>query len=308
MKKDFISILDLTAGDMKDIFALAMRLKKDPFMKNDALKNKIVGMIFEKPSNRTRVSFEVGIKQLGGDSVYLGQDDIRFGKREPVKDIARVLSRYMQMVVLRVFSHKDIEEFAQYATVPVINGLSDMAHPCQALSDIFTISEKLGDVKGRSLAFVGDANNVLNSLVYCTALVSMNIFIATPGAYKPDERFIKKAKEIASSTGAKIEVTNDPKAAVKTADVIYTDVWVSMGQEAEKKERMNAFRGFQLNADLIGAAKKDALIMHCLPAHRNEEITDDVIEGKNSIVFDQAENRLHVQKAVMVKLVEQEKK
>lgn len=303
MKKDFLSVLDLKKEEMEDVFSTTALLKKEPFSKKGVLKDKTVCLIFQKPSNRTRVSFEVGAIELGGSSVYLGPDDIAFGKRESIKDIARVLSRYVQLMVLRTFSHDNILELAKYSDIPVINGLSDLLHPCQAMADIFTIREKLTDVKGRTLAFVGDGNNVLHSLLQGASMVGMNVKIATPKGYGPNEAIVKKAKELGEKAGSRIEINNDPKDAVREADVIYTDVWVSMGQESEKAARVKAFKGFQVNSELVGMAKKDVLVMHCLPAHRDEEITDEVIESKNSIVFDQAENRLHVQKAIMCKLI-----
>ncbi len=304
MKKDLISILDFNAKEVSEVFAMAKTLKKKPFSRKDALKDNVVGLIFEKPSNRTRVSFDVGVKQLGGDTIYLGHADIRFGERESVKDIARVLSRYVQMVILRTFRHTDIVEYAEYSSIPVINGLSDVAHPCQGLSDVFTMQEKLGKLKGRTMAYIGDSNNVLHSLLYSCAMAAMNVKIATPKQYGPDKKIVRSAMEIAKKAGASIEVCNDAFEAARSADVLYTDVWVSMGQEDEKKQRLGAFKRFQINNDVLKAAGKDVLVMHCLPAHRGEEITDDVIESPNSIVFDQAENRLHVQKAIMIKLIE----
>lgn len=303
MKKDFLSVLDFSVDEIFEIFNLASRLKKEPLLEQDVLRSKVLGLIFQKPSNRTRVSFEVGAIHLGGSSVYLGTDDIKLGEREPIKDIARVLSGYVQLVVLRTFKHRDIEEFAKYASIPVINGLSDLFHPCQGMADIFTIKEKLGDIKGKTLCFIGDGNNVLNSLLYCSTKASMNINIATPKKYGPSGKILKTALSLAKKTGAKMKIGNDPKEAAKHADVIYTDVWVSMGQESERAAKVKAFKGFQVNSELIKLAGKEVLIMHCLPAHRGEEITDDVIDGKHSIVFEQAENRLHVQKAIMTKLI-----
>lgn len=302
MKKDFISILDFTKSDIEDVFAMAKTLKKKPFSKKNVMKNKVAALIFEKPSSRTRISFQVGIIELGGESLYLGHD-IKFGKREPVKDIARVVSRYIDLAVLRTFKHSDVSEFAEYAGIPVINGLSDKEHPCQALADLFTIKEKFGSLKGKTLSYIGDSNNVLNSLLFSSALAGLNINAAAPNGYEPAKEILDKAKELARKNNSSINISNDPKAAIKAADVIYTDVWVSMGQEDERSARMSAFGPFQINKELLKNAKKDVYIMHCLPAHRQEEITDDVIEGKNSVVFDQAENRLHVQKAIIAKLI-----
>jgi len=307
MIKNLLTISELSTGDIEDIFSIASALKKDPFSKKEALKHKVVGLIFEKPSNRTRVSFDVGVHHLGGNVIYLGSDDIKFGVREPVKDIARTLSRYVDLMILRTFKHSDVEEFARYSTVPVINGLSDLAHPCQALTDVFTVQERLGRVKGKKIAYVGDGNNVLNSLLYCGVKMSMDIAVASPRKYWLKREFIENARQLAKDTGSEILVTDDPALAVKGADIIYTDVWVSMGQESQRKSKMAAFKGFQVNKKLLKGAAKDALVMHCLPAHRGEEITDEVMESPNSIVFDQAENRLHIAKAVMVKLAGDEK-
>ena len=303
MKKNLLTISGLSRDDITDIFKKASQIKKDPFSGRNTLKDKVIGLIFQKPSNRTRVSFEVGTLQLGGHSVYLGPDDIKFGERESINDIARVLSRYLELIVLRTFKHSDILEFAKYAEIPVINGLSELVHPCQALADVFTMKEKLADIKGKTLCFVGDGNNVLHSLLSCCSKVGMNVRVATPKGYGPNNEILKNAKLTAKKMGAIIEVGNDPKEAAKDADVIYTDVWVSMGQESEKDIKIKTFKGFQVNSKLVGLAKKEVLVMHCLPAHREEEITDDVIESKLSIVFDQAENRLHTQKAIIMKLM-----
>ncbi|MFH1791801.1 MAG: ornithine carbamoyltransferase [Candidatus Omnitrophota bacterium] len=307
MKKDLLTLNDLSVEDIGEIFKLAEEVKKKPFSRKGALKDAVVALIFQKPSTRTRVSFEVGTVQLGGTPIYLGPDDIMLGAREPIKDMARVLSRYIQLAVLRTFRHEDIEEFSGYASMPVINGLSDLFHPCQALADIFTMREKLGALKGRTLCFIGDGNNVLHSLLHCAARTSVNMMVATPKGYEPDAKVLKAAFATAAKTGARILIGNDPVEAVKGADIIYTDVWVSMGQESERSAKIKAFKGFRVTADLVRQSGGKALVMHCLPAHRGEEITDDVIDGKNSIVFDQAENRLHVQKAVMIKLMSQVK-
>jgi len=303
MKKDLLSLADLTKEEMLGIFEKTTLLKKKPHSMPSVLKNKVIGLIFQKPSNRTRVSFEVGAMQLGAFSLYLGPGDIRFGERESIKDIARVLSRYLDLVVIRTFNHNNILEFAEYASIPVINGLSDLFHPCQALGDFFTIREELGSLKNKTICFVGDGNNVLHSLLYCAAKTGLNMKIATPKGYEPSKKILQSSVSMAKKTGAKIEMLHDPKKAAKDADIIYTDVWVSMGQEKEKFVRIKAFKGFNVNSKLVSLAKKSALVMHCLPAHRGEEITDEVMEAKNSITFDQAENRLHVQKAVMLKLL-----
>ena len=307
MKKDLITIKELSVEEIEDIFSLATDVKKNKEKFNNSLKGKTLALIFQKPSNRTRVSFEVGIWELGGQAIYLGQD-IKLGEREATKDVAMTLSRYVSAVVLRTFSHENILEFARYATIPVINGLSDFSHPCQVLSDLFTIKEKFGKIKGLNLAYVGDGNNVCNSLLYASAKTGINLNIATPKKFQPQREVLDEAKRISLTCGdARITLTNKPEEAVKDADIIYTDVWASMGKEREAKQRMKAFKNFQINVSLVNLAKKSHVIMHCLPAHRNQEITDEIIDGTNSIVFDQAENRLHVQKAILIKLLLGEK-
>jgi ornithine carbamoyltransferase len=303
MKKDLISIKDLTVTEIEQIFALSDKIKKNREDFSTALKGKSLGLVFQKPSNRTRVSFEVGMFQLGGQSIYLGPEDIKLGIREPIKDIARVLSRYLDGIVARTFSHSDILELAKYATIPLINGLTDLLHPCQALSDIYTIREKLGRFRGLTIAYVGDGNNVLHSLLHCCSKLGINLKIATPKGYGPDKNIFNEAKGFSKGSGAKISLSNEPNLVVKNSDIIYTDVWTSMGQEKEYTKRLKDFKGFQVNSKLVSKGKKGYSIMHCLPAHRGEEITDEVIDSKNSIVFDQAENRLHVQKAILILLL-----
>ena len=267
------------------------------------LAGRSMGMIFQKPSNRTRVSFEVGMTQLGGHAIYLGPETIELGVREKTLDIAKTLSRYLDVIVARVFHHKDILELARYSAVPVINGLSDLSHPCQGLADAYTIRENAGGFHNQKLAFVGDGNNVLHSLLYISSKLGLNISVATPKAYQPDKQVFKEALSFAGKSGAKVVLGNDPKEAVKGADFIYTDVWVSMGQEKQAAKRKKLFKGFCVDKKLVSLAKTNCKIMHCLPAHRGEEITDDVIDSANSIVFDQAENRLHAQKAILVWLL-----
>lgn len=302
MKKDFISIQDLISGDIKNIFLLTDKIKSKPENFKSELEGKTLALIFQKPSNRTRVSFEVGMTQLGGHSIYLGPDDIKLGVREATKDVAAVLSRYADGIVARTFSHKDILELAANSRVPVINGLSDLLHPCQAMADVYTIKEKVKTKKVK-VAFVGDGNNVLHSLMHCCAKVGIDISIATPKGYEPKKDIVKETETEAAKAGSRIVLSNDPKEAVKDADVIYTDVWTSMGQEKEREKRIKAFEAFQVNRALVSLAKKSCLVMHCLPAHRGEEITDEVLDGPNSIVIDEAENRLHVQKAILLKLL-----
>lgn len=306
MKKDLISIECLETNEILDILTLTAEVKADRSGYADALKGKSIGLIFQKPSNRTRVSFEIAMNQLGGNAMYLGPGEIDMGVREAVKDVACVLSRYLDGMVARTYKHDDIKDLAKFATVPVINGLSNRAHPCQALSDIFTIKEKLGTFKAITLAYVGDGNNVLNSLMCAAAKVGLNMKIATPKGYEPQKDLVSMVKGFAAKSGAKIEFSNDPAAAASGADVIYTDVWVSMGQEKDTKKRLKDFKDFQINDKLMKKAKKDCLIMHCLPAHRGQEITDSVIDSKNSIVYDQAENRMHVEKAILLRLLKEE--
>ncbi len=300
--KDLITVRDLSSRDIFKLLKLAAKLKKAPFSKNKVLKGKTLALLFQKPSNRTRISFEVAAVHLGGYVLYLSPREIAMGTREPVKDVACVLSRYVDGIIARVFSHEDVEILAKYSDVPVVNGLSDLYHPCQALSDVFTIKEKMGRTKGVKMAYVGDGNNVLNSLMLACAKTGISVKAATPEGYEPDPEIEEEARLIGKKTRSKIEIFKDPYEAVKGSDMIYTDVWTSMGQEEERQKRLKDFEGFQINMKLLREAKKNAFVMHCLPAHRGEEITKDVIDGKNSIVYDQAENRMHVQKALLVKL------
>ncbi len=300
LHKDLISIHDLKLAEIEQILTLAAKLKKKPL--SNLLHGKSLAMIFEKPSTRTRVSFEVGMFELGGTTIHLSPNAVQLGVRESIADVARTLSRYVDGVMLRTFSHEMLVEFAKWASVPVINGLSDLSHPCQALADVFTVKEhkKLKNIK---IAYVGDGNNVCHSLMLICAKMGINLAVATPKGYEPKFEIIRLAKTDAKQSKAVIEVINDPRVAVRNADVIYTDVWASMGQEEESAARKKIFKDYQVNKTLVKLANKEALILHCLPAHRGEEITADVIEGPNSVVFDQAENRLHVQKAVLALLL-----
>ena len=307
MKKDLVSILDLSVKDIEGIFSLAFEMKKDKAKFSSALSGKTLALIFQKPSNRTRVSFEVGMYQLGGYSIYLSPSEINLGVREAVADVAKTLSRYVSGIVLRTFEHKIILEMADAASIPVINGLSDFSHPCQALSDIFSLRERFGNLKGKTLVYIGDSNNVCTSLLFVSAKLGLNMRVASPKGYTPSPLVLKTAQDLAKGSGSCIEIFSQPRKAVLDADILYTDVWVSMGQEKEAEKRKKDFKGFQLNKKLLGLAAKDALIMHCLPCHRNEEITDEVVDSKNSIVFDQAENRLHVQKAILLRLLGEKK-
>ncbi|MFA5142682.1 MAG: ornithine carbamoyltransferase [Candidatus Omnitrophota bacterium] len=303
MKEDFISIEYLDERDISDILDLTGKVKSDRSKYAAALNGKSIGLIFQKPSNRTRVSFEIGMVQLGGHALYLGPDEIDMGGRESVKDVACVLSRYLDGIVARTYKHSDVIELALYAGIPVINGLSDRAHPCQALTDIFTIKERFGTFKGITLSYIGDGNNVLNSLMFAAAKVGLDMRIAAPGGYEPQKELIGIANKFARISGARISFLDDPRSAAKGADVIYTDVWVSMGQEKDSAKRLKAFKAFQVNDALMKLAKKDCLVMHCLPAHRGQEITDSVIDSRNSIVYDQAENRMHTEKAILLRLL-----
>ena len=302
--KDLISIKDLSISDIEEIFALTKKLKSEGrISKDEPLKGKTLGLIFQKPSLRTKVSFAAAIAQLGGTAIFLAAEEVKLGEREVIKDVARTLSRYLDGIVARTFKHEDIIELAEYSTIPVVNGLSDFSHPCQALADLFTVKEKKGKLKDVKLAFVGDGNNVCNSLLMACARLGMDLAVATPKGYEPDKGVVKTALDFAAVTGSKVTICSDPEKAVSGADVIYTDVWTSMGQEEEKAVRLKAFKGFQINGKLCSKADKDFMIMHCLPAHRSEEITDECMESRHSIVFDQAENRMHVEKAILLLLL-----
>ena len=306
--KDLISIHDLEIGEVALILDVAAKLKRkqkkgEP---HEYLKGKSLAMLFSKASTRTRTSFEVGFYQLGGHPIYLSDKESQIGRGEPVKDTARVLSRFVDGIMIRTFSHESVIELAKYASIPVINGLTDLLHPCQALTDMFTIQEKMKVLKGRKMVYVGDGNNMAHSLMYACAKVGMNMVCACPKGYQPDPHVLAEAQEDAAHAGCTITVEEDVMKAVKGADVLYTDTWASMGQEEEHDARKKIFAPYQINAELLAAARPEAIVMHCLPAYRGEEITDDVIEGPQSVVFDQAENRLHVQKAIMALLMSDE--
>ncbi|MBI4551735.1 MAG: ornithine carbamoyltransferase [Candidatus Latescibacteria bacterium] len=302
MARHFLAFSDFTAEEMAGILALAadLKAKLKKGQRVEPLRGKVLAMIFQKPSSRTRASFEAGMFQLGGHAINLAPDTLQLGVREPARDIGRILSRYGDGMMARLFSHVDIEELARYADVPVINGLTDLYHPCQVLADIMTILEHRGSLDGLTLAYLGDGNNMANTWLDAATRIPMSLAIATPPGYGPDATVARRAVEAGLST---ITISHDPQEAIAEAEILYADVWTSMGQERERQKRLAAFAGFQLNARLLGSARPDALIMHCLPAHRGEEITDEVLEGPRSIVFDQAENRLHAQKAVLVKLL-----
>jgi len=302
---DLISIHELQRDEVPEILDLAARIKRDPRAGRDALSQKTLAMIFEKPSLRTRVSFEAGMTQLGGHAICLGPADISMGRRESIADIARTLSGMADGIMARTFSHQAIVDLAHHASIPVINGLSDHLHPCQALADFLTIREVFGRCEGIKLAYVGDGNNVAHSLMYAGAMLGARVSVATPPAYAPDPAVVENARRDAAATGAVIETGDDVLAAVADAEVVYTDTWASMGQEAEHDARAAVFRPYQVNAPLMARARKGAVFMHCLPAHRGEEVTDEVIESAASVVFRQAANRLHAQKAVLVLLMGQ---
>ncbi|RMG04766.1 MAG: ornithine carbamoyltransferase [Nitrospirae bacterium] len=295
MKRDFLRFWDISAKEALTLIDRAIEIKEKPDSLQCPLIGKSVGLLFEKPSTRTRISFEVGIYQLGAQPVYMTPQEIQIGRGETIPDTARVLSRYLDAIVIRTFAQDTLIEFAKNATIPVINGLSDQHHPCQALADLMTIKEKKGRLEGVRLAYVGDGNNVANSLIEAASRVGMSMVLACPEGFEPDPEIIQSAR----GGGAEVVITTDPKEACGRADVIYTDVWVSMGQEEEKERRRKRFAPYQVNSSLITCANDDVIVMHCLPAHRGEEITDEVIDGRWSVVFDQAENRLHAQKALL---------
>ena len=302
MKRDLINIGDLSRDEIEEIFSLAQSLKADwqKGWPHPILAGKTLAMIFEKPSLRTRVTFEAGMVQLGGYAIYLSPPDIGLGTRETVPDVARNLSRWVDIIVARTFSHQVVTELAQAATIPVINGLSDLLHPCQVLADCLTLLEHRGSLDGLKVAFVGDGNNMVHSWFNATVKLPFRFVLACPPGYEPDRALLDQAYQ----NGAKVSVTHTVAEAVREADAVYTDVWTSMGQEEESATRREAFSGYQVNADVMNMAKSDALAMHCLPAHRGEEISADVLDGLQSVVFDQSENRLHIQKAIMVWLLQ----
>ncbi|MBR0324998.1 MAG: ornithine carbamoyltransferase [Selenomonadales bacterium] len=299
--RDFLSLHDFTTEEIYQILDLAAELKEKQKngVEHHILKGKTLGMIFEKSSTRTRVSFEVGMYQLGGSALFLSNRDLQIGRGEPIRDTARVLSRYLDGIMIRTFEGAKVEELADFASIPVINALTDEEHPCQVLADLQTIREHKGELKGLKMVYIGDGNNMVNSLMHGCAKVGMDISVATPAGYEPMESMVAEAMEDAKAFGSKVEIMQDILAAAKDADVVYTDVWASMGQEGEAEKRQKAFKDYQVNAAVMAVAKPDAIVLHCLPAHRGEEITDEVIESKQSVVFDEAENRLHAQKAVM---------
>ena len=296
VNNNFLSSLDISTQEIFHIFELAKNFKNKNI--NVEFKNKVLGLIFDKSSTRTRVSFQVGMSRLGGSTIDLNPTTSQIGRGEPIKDTARVLSRYCDMIAIRTFNHSDLEEYAKWSSKPVINALTDLEHPCQALADYLTIKEEFLDFKDIVLTFIGDGNNVANSLILCGALLDVEVRIACPKGYEPNSLVIKKAKEIYKNKNL-LKITNDPYTAVSGSNVLYTDVWSSMGEENQKEEKDKDFNGFTLDTDLVKKASKDVIVLHCLPAYRNKEITDEVIESKNSRIFEQAENRMHVQQALL---------
>ncbi|AHM68216.1 ornithine carbamoyltransferase [Paenibacillus polymyxa] len=303
--RDFLELDDYSPEEIQYLIDLAVEIKRKH--KNgeayQPLKGKTLGLIFEKSSTRTRVSFEVGMYQLGGHALFLSKNDIQLGRGEPISDMAQVMSRYLDGIMIRTFGHDNVVELARYASVPVINGLSDLAHPCQVLADYQTLYEQKGKLKGLKLAYIGDGNNMAHSLLIGGAKLGVHVSIASPAGYEPDPSVVAVSREIAKQTGSEIVITQSPQEAVKDADAIYTDVWASMGFEEEQKERELAFADFQVNEELVKLAKPDYLFLHCLPAHRGEEVSAGVIDGPHSVIFDEAENRLHAQKALLVALM-----
>lgn len=296
MKRDFLRLRDFSSEEIDHLLKRALELKSGKDANKCPLIGRNIGLIFEKASTRTRVSFEVGIYQLGANSIYLNPKEIQLGRGETIHDTAKTLSRYLDAIVIRTFSHNTLIDFASSSSIPVINGLSDLLHPCQALGDMMTVIEKKGKLKGINLTYIGDGNNVANSLIEASSMMGINLKIACPKGFEPDTEVLKEQKASAKS---EIRIVRNPKDAAMGADVLYTDAWVSMGQEKEEKQKKKKFKAYQLNSKILSYAKKDAIVLHCLPAHRGEEITDDVIDSPQSAVFDQAENRLHTQKALL---------
>jgi len=303
MSKNFIALADYPTEGLRGLLTLAHDIKENPSKYAQTCQGQTLAMIFQKPSLRTRVSFQTGIYQLGGQGIYLGPTDIQLHRGETISDTARVLARYVDGIMARVFSHSDVEDLGQHSSVPVINGLSDYNHPCQVLADLETIEEQLGSLSGKRLAYIGDGNNMAHSLLVGCATMGMSVSVGHPTGYAPDADTVAQAQALAAPHGGDIRITEDPAHAVDGADVVYTDVWASMGQEGERSERLARFSGFQVDDSLMAKALPHAIFMHCLPAHRGEEVSASVIDGSQSVVFDQAENRLHAQKAIMVQLM-----
>jgi ornithine carbamoyltransferase len=300
MARDYLSVDDLAPTELMAILELSERVKADPAAYADRMRGRSVALVFEKPSTRTRVSFEVGVAELGAHPLVISTSDLQLGRGETIEDTGRVFSRYVDAIVLRTFEQERLELLASAATIPVVNSLSDFEHPCQALADLFTVRERLGGLEGRTISYLGDGNNVAHSLLLAGAKAGMHVRVAAPPGFEPIPQVVNRAAEIASETGGSVEVLHDPMDAARDADVLYTDVWASMGQEAESDERELVFRSYQIDEKLVDTASPDVVVLHCLPAHRGMEITDGVIDGPRSAVWDQAENRLHAQKALLL--------
>lgn len=303
--RNFLSLADFDTESILYFLDVTKSLKQDHKIgrQHNIMAGKTLATIFEKPSLRTRVSFDVGFMQMGGNVINLRKEEINLGIREPIKDVARNLSRYVDCIMIRTFDHANIEELAKWASVPVINGLTDKSHPCQAMADIFTVYEKFNNLKGLKLTYIGDGNNVAHSLLLICSLVGMDVSVVSPGGYKPAKDVVDKALEFAKKSGSKVNIEEDPKIAVKGSNAIYTDVWASMGQESQTEERKKVFKNYQVNSSIMKLAEKNCIVLHCLPAHREEEITDEVFEIHANTIFDQAENRLHAQKAIMACII-----
>ena len=299
MKKDFLTLLDISSDEIEKLLERAAELKSGKDRSSCPLIGKSIGLLFDKTSTRTRISFQTGIYQLGAQPIYINRNDLQLGRGESIEDTAKVLSRYLHGIVIRTYAHSSIEKLAANAEIPIVNGLTDLHHPCQALADMLTIKEKKGRLRDIRMAYIGDGNNVANSLLEAALLTGVDFVIACPKGYEPD----KKIYDRVVAGGAKVEIVSDPAEAVRNADVLYTDVWISMGQEREIERRRATFKNYQINRDLLSLAKPDAIVMHCLPAHRGEEITADVLDSEQSVVIDQAENRLHTQKALLEMLI-----
>jgi len=304
--RHFLTLADLTPAELQEILDLAVQLKTEWKAGGNPplLGGKVLGMIFQKPSLRTRVSFDMAMLHLGGHALYLSPNEIQLGKRESTADVARVLARYVHVIMARVFDHADVVELAKWSTVPVINGLSDYSHPCQGIADFLTILEHKGTLKGRKLAYLGDSNNVTHSLIFGATKLGMDFALGAPAGYSLRPDVLALAEQFAAESGSRISISTDPRAAIQGADVVYTDTWTSMGQEAEAEERRKIFPPYQVNPALLAYARPDAIVMHCLPAHRGDEITDEVADGPQSVIFDQAENRMHAQKAILIWVLE----
>lgn len=297
MKRDFLSVSDLTREEVLEIIRYAIELKSDKF-KDKSLDGKSIGLIFMKQSTRTRLSFEVGVYQMGGHPLFIPGSSTQLSRGEDIKDTARVMSRYLDGIVIRTFSHKEVEDLAKYSSIPVINALTDYLHPCQVMADMMTIYERFGSLEGKKIAYIGDGNNMANTLLIACGLMGMDIAVATPNGFEPNGKAVSEAIKLSKDTGANVEITNDPQYAAKGADVLYTDVWVSMGQESDG-DKKELFDGFTIDEKLVSLAKDNVLVLHCLPAHKGEEIAENVFERFSDVIFDQAENRLHIQKSIM---------